>query len=347
MAAAGLLILLAACGGGDQEDEGVGSAAEERTPSGECDQVDELAMGFPGIPPDFVQMGVPLAEDLGYLAYNCLAVEYGEVEPGIAGFRAMQAGEFQLAYSGSVSPILAKGQGADAIVWGSPAALLDFQVVALPKIKSCDDIEGQKVATDGRGGLIHAIFEQYLSECGLDIDKDVNILIGDPETFQVQLSKGVIRATALHLDERIFVEKEIKVELNELANSWEYAPDFHYASLSSPASVVEERRDEFVRFHAAVLRANRWISDPANREDAIAAIAKVSEQSEATVEEAYDLFVDNFPTTCEEALPPEAFEFLIDLQVDLGNLQQPFEVDELVDSSICQEAEALLEDQGF
>jgi NitT/TauT family transport system substrate-binding protein len=336
-----LAFALAACGGGDEEEPAAPAAKAD------CQQVDAMKIGFPGLPPDFVQMGVPLANELGYFAHNCLDIEFTGLESGIASFRAMQAGEFDMAYSGSISPVLAKGQGADAKVWMSPAALLDFQVTTSKDITSCQQLRGQPIATDGPGGLNHAIMEQYLATCDLDIDTDAKVLVGDPENFGVQLSRGVVKAAALHLDERIGAEKQFKLDFNELGNSWEYAPDFHYASLSATGELLQQNRDKYVRAAAAVLRANRWLRDPANKDTAIQTISKVSEQDEDVVTEAYTTFGDKFPTTCAEALRPEAFEFLIDLQVQLKNLKQPFPASDLVDPSVCTAAEELLTQQGF
>lgn len=334
-------LVLAACGGGEEEP------AAPAGGNSQCQQMDAMKIGFPGLPPDFVQMGTPLAKELGYFAHNCLEVEFTGLESGIASFRAMQAGEFDMAYSGSISPILAKGQGADAKVWMSPAALLDFQITARPDINGCADLRGQPIATDGPGGLNHAIMEQYVATCGLDIDQDVRVLVGDPENFAVQLSRDVVKAAALHLDERIGAEKQFNQDFKELGNAWEYAPDFHYASLSATGDLIAKNRDKYVRAAAAVMRTNRWLADPANKDRAIEVIAKVSEQDKDVVTEAYASFATKFPTNCQQALRPEAFEFVIDLQVQLKNLDQKFAVDELVDTSICAEAEQLLTRQGF
>lgn len=338
LALTGLLLVASGCG-----DDGDDAAAPSGTQSTDCKKVDDVKIGFPGLPPDFVQMGTPLADRRGVFEKYCIDAEFIGVESGVAAFRAMAAGEFAFAYSGSISPILAKGEGANAKVFMSPAALLDFQIVALPDNGSCEQLKGKRVATDGPGGLIHALMEQFLATCDLDINKDVNVAIGDPETFGAQLAAEAVVATAAHLDERIAIEKDLKVELTVIDNAWEYAPDFHYASLSTAGEALEENRDLYVRISAAILESNAWLVDPANRDEAIGLIAEVSENSEEVVTEVYDTFATNFPATCEEALPEKAFQFLIDLQLELGNLKKAISVQDLVDQSVCQDAAALVE----
>ena len=75
-------------------------------------------------------------------------------------------------------------------------------------------------------------------------------------------------------------------------------------------------------------------------------MAEVSEQPEAVIEEALDTFGNRFPTSCDTMIPVESYEFLIDLQVELGNLEEAFPVEDFLDTSVCAEAEQLLDEEG-
>jgi ABC-type nitrate/sulfonate/bicarbonate transport system substrate-binding protein len=341
---------LSACGGGDDEEgeTGTGASASGSPAAGECETLDDMAIGHPGLPPDFIQMTTPLAIELGYMEDECINVtELVDFESGIAAFRAMAAGEFEVGLSGSVSPILAFGEGADARIFAASGAYLDFQTVATGDIDSCEELEGRVVGTDGPGGLVHAVTEQYLASCGLDINTDVELIIGDPETFVPQIAQGAIEATSMHIDERIFAEKELDTDLNILANAWEDVPEFHYASFATATETLEEKRDLFVRMTAAILRTGRWLNDPANHDEAVTLMAEVGEVPESVMEESISTFGSRFPDTCETMIPIASYEFLIDLQVELGNLAEPFPATDLVDTSVCEDAEALLEEQGY
>jgi NitT/TauT family transport system substrate-binding protein len=337
---AAVLFMLPACGD-DGDDDGVVAADEE------CESVDQLQVGHPGLPPDFIQMTTPLASELGYFADNCIEIELIDFESGVAAFRAMAAGEFDVGLSGSISPILAFGEGAQAVGFAASGAYLDFQTVATGDIASCEDVSGHRVATDGPGGLVHAVTEQFLAGCGLDINNDVELIVGDPETFVPQIAQGAIEVTSMHIDERIFAEQELDTELNILSNAWETVPDFHYATFATHPDVLEEKRDFFIRFTAAILRTGRWLADEGNHDEAVSVMAEVAEVPESVIEEAFTTFGNRFPTSCDTMIPLESYEFLIDLQVELGNLEEPFEVTELIDTTVCDEAEALLEEQGF
>lgn len=341
-----LMLFVAACGGDDDGD----TDADASAVGGEdCEEIEDMEVGHPGLPPDFIQMMLPLAIDLGYMRDNCIEVEIIDFESGIAAFRAMAAGEFDMGLSGSVSPILAFGEGADAVGIASGGALTDFQTVATGDIESCEDLEGRSVATDGPGGLVHAVTEQYMAGCGIDIDSDVELIVGEPESFVPRIAQGEIEATTMHIDERIFAEQELGTELNVLANAWEDVPLFHYTTWSTARPLLDdpEKRDQFTRFIAALLRVGEWLDDEGNRDEAIERMAVVSEQPESVIEEAYSTFGSRFPTTCDEMMPMESYDFLIDLQVELGNLEEDFPATDLIDTSVCEEAAELLAEQGF
>ena len=341
-----VLFLTAACAGDDGEGNGDGNAA----PAGgeDCEQIEEMQVGHPGLPPDFIQMMLPLAIELGYMRDNCIEVEIIDFESGVAAFRAMAAGEFDMGLSGSVSPILAFGEGAEAVGIAAGGALTDFQTVATGDIETCEDLRGRSVATDGPGGLVHAVTEQYLASCGIDIDQDVELIVGEPESFVARIAQGEIEATTMHIDERIFAEQELDTELTVLANAWEDVPLFHYTTWSTARPLLDdpEKRDQFVRFIEALLKVGEWLADDANRDEAIERMAVVSENPESVIEEAYSTFGSRFPTSCDEMMPMESYEFLIDLQVELGNLEEAFPPTDLIDTSVCEEAEEMLAEEG-
>ncbi len=341
-----LALVAAACGG----EAATTTAASTTTVAGStttggtqtCTQVDKLKLGYPGLPPDFIQMVTPLAIELGFFANRCLDVELTSFESGVAAFRGMVAGEMDLGFSGSTAPVIAFAEYPEVVVIGSHGAHLDFQVIATGDIKKCEDLRGRKVATEGPGGLQHSIMEFFLTTCGLDINTDVELIVAAPETFAAQFAQGAIEATVLHIDERIGLQNEVGIPFNIVGNAWDFAPNFHYASYATVKPVLEAKRDQFVRFEAAVLEAGAWLQDPANRDEAIRLIAQISEDTEATVIEAYDTFGSQFPETCAAALPLDSFQFLIDLQVQMGNIAASYPATDLVDLSVCADAETLL-----
>lgn len=359
---AAMALLAVGCGGADDDqqvaDGGAdetseapqasddGSATEADASSGECDTPDSLRIATPSLPPDFIQLTVFVAEELGFYADYCLDVQAAELRSGINALRAMQSGETDVSMSGTVSFINAIGQGSPVQIWASPANRFDFQVLATADsgITSCEQLAGTTVATDGPGGLIHALAEAYLATCDLDLTTDVENFIGSPEDFGPQMEQGIVQASVLHTDDRLLTERERGIEFATLGNAWEYAPDFHYISFGSTVDLIEQNADAYSRVAAALLATNRWMKDPANKEEFIPMAAELAAIPEDIAEQTYDIFIEAFPETCAEALPEESFSYVIELQQELGNLEGDLAYEDVVRLDICEAGEALLDE---
>ena len=161
-------------------------AAPERAPApSECETVEQLQVGSPGLPARLHPDGHPARRSSsGTSPTSCIEVELIDFESGVAAFRAMAAGEFDVGLSGSVSPILAFGEGADAVGFAASGAYLDFQVVATGDI---DDLRGPRGPSrrDGRTRRARPRRDRAVPRhaAALDIDSDVELIVGDPETF--------------------------------------------------------------------------------------------------------------------------------------------------------------------
>ena len=156
------------------------------------------------------------------------------------------------------------------------------------------------------------------------------------------MARGVAQASALHVDDKMVIEQSQGIELKVLADAAEILPDYAYQATASTLASVEQNRDAYVRAAAAMLKTNRWMKDPANREEMLDAATTVSGRDRAILEFAYDRYVEKFPGTCAEAFPSASFTFTMELQMEQENLEQPLTMDQVFDTSICDDAEALL-----
>lgn len=350
-----MALVIASCGAGGSADEETSTTSEsgetsstqgatDSTAPGECTTPDSIHVSTPGQPPDFVQITPYLAESLGLFEKYCLDVELVELRDGVNAVRAMQAGETDVSYAGSVSAVAAIGGGSPIKIWFSPAHRFDYQIIATEGsgITTCEQLEGATIATNGPGGLLHTVAQKFLDSCGLDINTDVEVFIGSPSDFGFQLEQGVVDAAPMHADERIIIQSERGVTFVTLGNFWEVEPNFHYISMASTEDLIEEKGDAFARMSAAMLEANQWLVDPANRDAFIEQVQLLTSLEGDLAEEMYDVFGTVFPTTCDEALAPDAFNRLIEVETDLGNLETILTYEDVVDTEVCWAGEALL-----
>lgn len=340
-----LLALMAAVCGGDGEETAPEQEVDVEQLLDCPDELPKLTLGFLPIVKFAFLPGIA-AKELGYYEEFCIDMTVEPMGIGRATLDAAVAGAVDFAYPGTASTLTARGAGTPVkIVWG-PADVLPQVIPATSGIESCEDLEGRTVATDGPGGLADFVMQAFLDSCGLDIDSDVERFIGSPADFGPVLSAGDAQASALHIDDVGAIEDEFGIELNILAQTWELLPQFHYQDLTVTEDFLETERDNVIRVVAALIKTNRFLVDPANRDEVISMAVELSGWDESIVTPAYESYNENWPTTCQEALNPDSFEFLNQSQIDLGNLDEPVPYDELVAFDVCQEAEALLEAAG-
>lgn len=322
------------------ETEGGGEVAAM-----DCTEMDELEVSVPTHPPKFAHMPPVMAGEVGFYEDFCIDMTVTRYGSGPAALRALQAGETELGLPPTNAAIVAVGQDSPITVVGAPASVLPQVIVATEEITSCEDLEGQTVGTGGPGDLIHFQMTLFLDSCGLDIESDVEVFVGPPGDFGPQMAQGVIQATVMHVDDVPFHERGQDITLNVLQTSAELVPDFGYQMYVARDDWLAEEgnRDAVVRMNAAILATNRWMRDPANQEEMLDIAARITERDRDIMAYAYDIYVENFPSTCDEALSESSFEYSMELQVELGEMPSPVSYDDVIDRSICEDAEALLE----
>lgn len=317
-------------------------AAEPADDAADCTEPVALQLSVPTDPPKYAQLVPVMAGELGFYEQFCLDVEVIGFRTGSGALTALTSGETEIGLPASNGAVVAIGQGSPITVIGSPASNLPQIILATEGIESCEDLAGNTVGTEGPGGLGHYLFTVYLDSCGLDINEDVTVFAGAPGDFAALISQGVINAAALHADDKGVIEEEFGVSLNVLQRSAEFEPNFHYQSyvVREDWLAEEANRDAVVRMMAAALATEQYMSDPTNREEVIDLGTSLSTRPRGVIEEAYDLY--SYPTTCAEGLDPAKFEHTAQLQVDLGEMETVPAYEELVDASVCEDAEALL-----
>jgi len=369
--AVGLVLVLTACGTADddaepqaapeedettaepEEPEETDGSAEEETHEEECEEFDDITIAFfSTLKVGF--MPTVIARELGFFEDFCINATLEQVGTGLNTLQAVQAGEAHVGIPGTPSIINAVSAGSPVRAIWSPAAVSTQAVVAVEGYESCEDLEGETIADDGPGGQAYHVMEMFLETCGLNIASDVEHFIGTPGDFAAVMAGGTAQAAPQHADDVAVIEREFGIELNQLALVADFAADFAYQSTVVSQEDLEANPDLYTRIVAAMIMANRWLHpDAGNRDEATRIGEELSgaewgdpERGAEVFEIGYDAYAENFPTTCDEAYPESAIEFTINLQAELGNLEEDVTFEDVIDMDICRAGEALADEHG-
>lgn len=329
---------LAAAGCGSSSDDGGGGGGDEAM---------SLKVSMPVIPPNFVHVMPWVAEDQGLYDDFGVDVELVSLDTGVTALRGAEAGSADIAAVPTPTLINAVAEGGSAKAFYTYSPKLDVQMVVTPGINGCEDLEGEVVGVDEVGGFAEVLTQLYYTSCGLTKD---DVKYGNfPGAEGQAMAQGQSVSGVLHVDEAQGVMQQFpEADLKSVVDLWELVPEWHYAGYAAPQEILDDRRDAIVAFTAANIAANRFMQDSANKEAVLDTAEEVTGLDREILSETYDTFLEDGLFPADNGYPEEMVDFTAEKQVELGNISADDKpaYDDLVDTSIYDDALSLYEEQG-
>lgn len=223
----------------------------------------------------------------GYFKDNGINVVLNDGLQPTALVTAVASGDVQIACLTVDTTVLAASAGAPVTIVAGQSNV-SWSLMAEPGIKSFDQLRGKRVGVSDLTGSSTLMLLEILQKRGLTRNDVQLIPVGGTSPRYAALTAKAISATLLTppldlnaADAGFNVLTRAEDDLGEVAITV-YTANTNFAKSNRPVMV------NFIR---AVIRAQKWINDPANREEAIDILANVGMDRKA-VERSYDnLFV--------------------------------------------------------
>lgn len=211
-----------------------------------------------------------------------------------------------------------------------------------PNVASLKDLEGKVVGVGAIGSLVHQLTVTLLRKYSVDVSRVRFVSIGS----NIDIFKGVAAGTvdggvgpsalidsAGHYKVHALPNGDMSVEL----------PDFTYQAGWTSARLIAAKRDVLVRVLAAYAKLFRFVEQPSARDAFIQAHRTVA----ANVPEEEHVAEWNFlqaarPFATDLVLSPERVRYIQQINVDFQVQKQILPYEQVVDSSLAQEALKLL-----
>ncbi len=225
---------------------------------------------------------------------------------------------------------------ADVFQDGAPGKFsIAYAVRADSPVRTVADLRGKTLATNAIGGAVDVAARVMLRKNGLDDKRDVTI---------VEVRFPAMEATL----------REAKVEAATLTQPFYHAamargglrPLFHMRDAMGVSQMIFwAARTDFVAQHRAALvdfmedtiRALRWYSDPKNRDEAVAIVARVTKQKPEDLR-PWLLTEQDFYRDPNATPNLEALQRNLDTLREVGFLKERFEVRPHADLSLIEAA---------
>src|SRR6516225_6734779 len=244
-----------------------------------------------------------IADEEGYFKKQGLDVNQVNISGGTQGAQMMVSGGVDVSYDDPITCIVSTTGGVpvNVIVGGTPS--LAYLIVGGPGIKTIADVKGKRVGSSGLGlSASRLALLVGLRRFGIDADKGQATIVAagqEPERI-AGLSTGAIAATVISPEYRTKLEQlgvNMLADLRTLNIPWETS------SVITTAKNVQTKRDMLERVLRAILQANAFILNPANRTHVVelmtSQLALKSQQDAAAVYEdlvKFYVFKKPYPT---------------------------------------------------
>lgn len=303
-------------------------------------QQKEVTLGLPGIPPVFVTVQAYVAQQQKLFEKYGVKVNLRDFDSGAAAGRALVAGQIELSLTPSplFVNMVSNNPSVDVVaVYGNerPDWLLGSMDAGIAK---CEDVKGKPVGVDSLGGARSIALTQMLRQCGLKADDTQQVALGS--NVGAAMVSGQLAVGVLHVDDVPIIERESKKKVNTIVDINDVRKINHYMAIGTSRKLLESQRDTVVRVIAALIDAQRFMSDPKNA-DTVAAAAAPTGRSPADAKAALANYVKMEFWPKGHGLDKANIEQIIADQKAVGGIRPdktPVAYDRFVDLSVYEDA---------
>lgn len=378
------MLLLAACGEGEEgadpgaatpdepgQDTGTesatGSATEAATEAGGgddpagpteaaggalYDDVVRLTFTTAPVPPSMTSLSVGVAQEEGLFEKWGLDVDFRIVDSGVTSFRGLEGRLADVGIASAIVQVNAAAQGTNVrLIYGATQYAQHQLLVHADEVSGCEDLEGKVLAIDQIGGFLEMLNRQFLATCGLTPDDVTYAPVGggSPQALlEHQVATATIQPERIRQLELEFPDED----LTTVTNFWETVPLMWGHGWASTEEMLAdpEKREGLIRFVGAMIEANEFMYDEANRDRVIEITNTFTGTTEPeAAAHGYDLYHESglWPEPGEHGIRQDQVDWTVDFSVEIGNIAADAApaYEDLVDLSVWEEAQERYEAQ--
>ena len=301
-------------------------------------------VGFVAVLPAGPAAAVPAAQQrtpitLGFVSYTALSWPYFAAQAigsfdqqGVApddsalgGAPAVTAallgGSLDIGLSAIDAHVRSVEHGANAVWFMTEYNTPIYGLLARSNINSYDDLRGQTIVVDAPNGVTFWLTRRMLAQAGLGPD-DYNFIFagGTPDRLAALQAGGV--AAAILIQPFDFAAE--RQGFRRLGNSNQVVRNFEMLGYTARRDWIQRNEDTLARFIRGYQAGQRWLYDPANREQAIQVLVDKTRLSPDDARATYELYIERervFPVGMR--INPAGIQAALDALVELGDLTEP------------------------
>ncbi len=206
-----------------------------------------------------------IAEKEGFFKKNGIDIKVLKIAGGTQGAQAMLSGGVDIGYTDPTSTVSAIAAGAQLVEIMAITTIMPYYLVGSRDVKSISDLKGKRVGSSGLGlSSSRLALMVALNKMGLEPKRDQITLVAagaEPERI-AGLAAGALGGTVIGPEFRGRIEQ---LNLNILADLRTMKIPWEQDALVTSKKYLETKQDTVERVMKALLQANAYVLNPANR----------------------------------------------------------------------------------
>jgi NitT/TauT family transport system substrate-binding protein len=206
-----------------------------------------------------------IAEKEGFFRKNAIDIKLTTIQGGTQGAQALLSGGIDMSFADPSSTISAIAAGAQLVEVMAITTIMPYYLVGAPDVKTVADLKGKRVGSSGLGlSASRLALLVAFGTLGLEPNRDKITLVAaglEPERI-AGLASGAIGGTVIGPEYR---SKISELGLNILADLRTVKIPWEQDALVTSRKFLETKGDVVERVMKALLQANAYLLNPANR----------------------------------------------------------------------------------
>ena len=234
--------------------------------------------------------------------------------------------------SGLVDPIRAIEKGAPLALIRLEVQAPPYSLLAKPAIKSIGELKGKLISVGGAKDITRIFVEQMLLPNGVKPGEFDMTFAGATSARFSALQAGAVDAAILTPPFNFHAQS---AGFSLLGHTVQYV-DMPFAGISVNTNWAAANKATVQKVIEVYNKSMAWLYDPANRDEAVQVLMKVSKIKQSDVELAYDFLIKGNYLEATGRISKSRLGKLVDALKALGDIPQDFSVDRLFLPGVTQ-----------
>ncbi len=234
--------------------------------------------------------------------------------------------------SGLVDPVRAIEKGAPIALLRIEVQIPPYALLSKPGIKKLSELKGKLISLGGAKDITRIFVERMLEPNGVKPGEFDMTFAGATSARFAALQAGAVDAAILTPPFNFHAQS---AGFNYLGNAVDFT-DMPFAGIAVNTNWAKANQPVTEKVVRIYTKAIAWLYDPANRDEAIQILMKVSKLKQDDVERAYDYLIKGKYFEPTGKISKLRMNKLLDALKSLGDVPQSFTVDRLFLDGVTQ-----------